>query len=137
MFRRKSFRRMSRDSRSVIRLWCCVKVSPCGAIQTLKYGDLPIVVGADLPAGPKTENGFVYCTLGDAEDSPCGWINADYIFINPAWLVTEKKTGVYAWNSSDAPRIALLNTGTRLPVLKEEGNWLLVSLRGAVGWIKK
>lgn len=107
------------------------------AIQTLKYGDLPIVVGADLPAGPKTENGFVYCTLGDAEDSPCGWINADYIFINPAWLVTEKKTGVYAWNSSDAPRVALLNTGTRLPVLKEEGNWLLVSLRGAVGWIKK
>ena len=79
------------------------------AIQTLKYGDLPIVVGADLPAGPKTENGFVYCTLGDAEDSPCGWVNADYIVINPAWYVTEKETAVYAWNDTAALKPPALN----------------------------
>ncbi len=54
------------------------------ALKTLRYGDQPIIVGADQPEGAKTENGFVYCTLGDSEDSPSGWINADYIVINPA-----------------------------------------------------
>ena len=105
------------------------------AIQVLNYGDLPIIVGADLPAGAKEEKGFIYCVLGDSEDSPCGWINADYIVINPAWYVTEKETAVYAWNDTTAPKLALLGKGSRLPVLKEEGDWLLVSLRGAVGWI--
>ena len=107
------------------------------AMQTLNYGDLPIVVGADLPEGPKEENGFVYCTLGDSEDSPCGWINSDYIFINPAWYVTEKKVTVYAWDDISAPKIALLDKDSRLPILKEEEDWYLVSLRGAVGWIHK
>ena len=106
-------------------------------VKTLNYGDLPIVVGADLPEGPKEENGFVYCTLGDSEDSPCGWLNSDYIFINPAWYVTEKKVTVYAWDDISAPKIALLDKDSRLPILKEEEDWYLVSLRGAVGWIHK
>ena len=66
------------------------------AVQTLNYGDLPIVIGADQPAGAKEENGFVYCTLGDSEDSPCGWINADYIVINPAWYVVSLR-GAAGW----------------------------------------
>lgn len=107
------------------------------AITILEYGDSPIVIGADLPTGARAENGFVYCTLGDSEDSPCGWINADYIVINPAWYVTEKNTPVYAWNDTAAPKVALLDGDTRLPILKEEGDWYLVSLRGAVGWIHK
>ncbi len=106
-------------------------------IQTLNYGDLPIVVGADRPTGAEEENGFVYCTLGDSEDAPCGWINLDYIVINPAWYVTEKETAVYAWNDTDSPKVALLDKDTRLPILKEEDDWYLVSLRGAVGWIYK
>ena len=107
------------------------------AVQTLKYGDLPIVIGADRPAGAKEENGFVCCILGDSEDSPCGWIDSDYITVNPSWYVTEKKTAVYAWNDTAAPRVALLDKDTRLPILKEERDWYLVSLRGAVGWIHK
>ena len=107
------------------------------AIQTLSYGDRPIVVGADLPAGPKEENGFVYCTLGDSEDSPSGWIKSDFIIINPAWYRTEKETPVYAWNDTAALKVALLDKGTRLPILKEDDAWYVVSLRGAAGWIHK
>ena len=107
------------------------------AVQTLHYGDQPIVINADLPTGAKEENGFVYCTLGDSEDSPNGWINADYIVINPAWYVTERETVVYAWNDTAAPKVALLDQGTRLPILKEEGEWYVISLRGAAGWIHK
>lgn len=107
------------------------------AVRTLKYGDMPIVVGADTQEGAKMENGFVYCTLGDSEDSPSGWINADYIIINPAWYVTETQTPVYAWDDASAPRVALLVKDTRLPILKEEGGWYVISLRGAVGWIRQ
>lgn len=107
------------------------------ALQSLDYGDLPIVIDADLPTGPEEENGFVYCTLGDSEDSPCGWIDSGYIVINPAWYVTEQKTPVYAWNDTAAPKVALLDKNTQLPILKEEGDWYIVSLRGAVGWIHR
>ncbi len=107
------------------------------AVETLNYGAMPIVVGADQPDGAKAENGFVYCVLGDSEDAPVGWINADYIVINPAWYVTEKETAVYAWNDTAAPKVALLDKDTRLPILKEEEDWYLVSLRGAAGWIHK
>ncbi len=111
--------------------------SSARAVQTLHYGDEPIVVGADLPAGPKMENGFVYCTLGDSEESPCGWINTDYIAVNPAWYVTEKLTPAYAWNDATALKVGLLDKGTRLPILLELNGWYLVSMRGAAAWIRR
>ena len=104
------------------------------AVQTLQYHALIIVT--------EQSDGWAYCFLGDAEGSPSGWVNADYIIIDPAWYRTETKTPVYAWNDQAAPKIALLEANTVfldpdtfLPILKEEGDWLLVSLRGAVGWI--
>ena len=103
--------------------------SSAKALQTLNYQDLPIVI--------EQRDGWAYCVLGDSEDSPDGWINADYIAIDPAWYRTEGKTAVYAWNDTAAPKVALLDAGTTLPILKEDGDWLVISLRGASGWIHK
>ncbi len=100
-----------------------------GAVETLEYGALPIVIEQN-PA-----DGWAYCTTGDSEDSPKGWVNSDYIAIDPAWFRTEEKTPVYAWNDGGAPKVALLSANTTLPILKDEGEWILVSLRGAAGWI--
>lgn len=104
------------------------------AVQTLRYRDLIIVT--------EQTDGWAHCFLGDAEDSASGWVNADYITIDPAWYRTETKTPVYAWNDTSAPKVALLDANTEfldpdtfLPILKDEGEWLIVSLRGAVGWI--
>lgn len=98
-------------------------------VTTLDFGALPIVM--------KQSDGWAYCSLGDSEDSDMGWVNADYIIIDPAWYRTDEKTPVYAWDSTDAPKVALLAKGTTLPILKEEGKWLIVSLRGATGWIQR
>lgn len=103
-------------------------------VQTLHYGDrINVTNQAD---------GWARAVIGDSEDAPYGWVNADYIVIDPAWYRTEKNTPVYAWNSTAAPKVALLDAntdymdpGTFLPILKNEGEWILVSLRGAVGWI--
>lgn len=97
------------------------------AVMTLEYGSLPIVI--------EQTSGWAYCTTGDSEDSPKGWVNSDYIVIDPSWYRTEQKTPVYAWNSGSAPKVALLDANTTLPILKNEGEWILVSLRGAAGWI--
>ena len=98
-------------------------------VTKLDYGDLPIVM--------EQSDGWAYCALGDSEDSPMGWVNADYIAIDPAWYRTDDRTPVYAWDSSSAKKIALLDADTTLPILKQEGEWLIVSLRGATGWIRR
>ena len=98
-------------------------------LKTLKYLDLPIVMNQS--------DGWAYCVDGDSEDAISGWINTDYIAIDPAWYRTDESTTVYAWNDTNAPKVALLDKGVTLPILKDEGPWLVVSLRGATGWICK
>ena len=96
-------------------------------VKKLQYGDFIIVM--------EQSDGWAYCTLGDSEDALKGWVNADYLAIDPAYFRTEGTTPVYAWNDTAAPKVALLDKDVTLPILKVEGDWLIVSLRGAVGWI--
>ena len=101
--------------------------SSAKAVKTLPYGTRIMVT--------KQSGDWAYCVLGDSEKSPSGWVNSAYITIDPAWYRTDAKTPAYAWNSTTAPRVALLDKNATLPILKIEGNWILVSLRGAAGWI--
>ncbi len=102
--------------------------SNASAVQKLGAGRRIIVT--------KLENGWAECFLSDAVDAEAaGWVNADYIAVDPAWYRTEGKTYVYAWGDTAAPKVALLGADVTLPVLKTEGEWLVVGLRGASGWI--
>lgn len=83
-------------------------------------------------------DGWAQAFLSDAVDAgPSGWVSMDYIAIDPAWYRCDAATPVYAWGDTDAPKVALLSKGDSLPILKDEGDWLVVSLRGASGWIRK
>ena len=98
------------------------------AVQALRYGDRIIVC--------RQEDGWAECFLSDDVDAgPAGWVNSGYIAVDPAWFRTDEATPVFAWNDEAAPRVALLDKDVTLPVLKDEGEWLVVSLRGAAGWI--
>ena len=102
------------------------------AVRTLKNGTRIVVMNQS--------NGWAQCcTSDDVNASPTGWVNADYILIDPAWYrtSTSAKTAVYAWNSTSSPKVALLDKGMILPILKIEGDWIVVSLRGAAGWIHR
>ena len=100
------------------------------AVQTLKYGRRFSVM--------QQSDGWALCILSDDIDaSPAGWVNAEYLAIDPAWYRTEEQTPVFAWNDLEAPKVALLDANTTLPILKEDGEWLIVSLRGTTGWIHK
>lgn len=99
-------------------------------VKTLKYGQKFIVMNQ--------VDGWADVVVSDDVDAaPLGWVNADYIAVDPSWYRTDAKTPVYAWDDIDAPKVALLDKGVTLPVLKDDGRWLVVSLRGATGWIRK
>ena len=101
-----------------------------GTVKTLHYGDTFAV--------QDNWDGWASCfTSDDVDAGQTGWVNADYIIVNPTWYRTDEATPVYAWNDTLAPKVALLSQGTVLPILKDEGEWLIVSLRGASGWICK
>lgn len=103
--------------------------SSAKSVKTLQYGDRIIVM--------KQDNGWAEVILSDDVDTePAGWVNASYLAIDPAWYKTEEKTPVYAWDDTSAPKVGLLDEDVTLPILKDEGDWLIVSLRGATGWIR-
>lgn len=98
------------------------------AVRTLRNGDTFITW--------QNRDGWADCYISENQ-GPIGWVKSDYILIDPAWYKCDEATSVYAWNDTSAPKVALLDKGTLLPILKDDGSWLLVGLRGAVGWIQK
>ena len=91
-----------------------------GILDSLEFGRRIIVM--------KQEDGWaLICLSDDVDGGPAGYVNADYLAIDPAWYRTEAATPVYAWNDTNAPKVALLDKDTLLPILKD----------GATGWIHK
>ncbi len=99
-------------------------------VKTLRYGEKIIVANQ--------VDGWAECFLSDStEGEHAGFVSTEYLIIDPAWYRTDGSTPVYARNDTTAPKVALLKKGVTLPILWDEGDWLIVSLRGATGWIHK
>ena len=97
------------------------------SVKTLHYGDKLMVT--------TQKDGWSECVLSDAVDAgPEGWVNSAYIAVDPAWFKAEETTTVYA---TDALKVGQVSKDTTMPILKDDGKWLVVSLRGASGWIQK
>ena len=100
------------------------------AVKTLNGGDRVTVINQ--------QNGWAQCVLSDNADAvPEGWLNTEYIAIDPAWYQTDDITTVYAWNDTNALKVDQLSKDVVLPILKDDGEWLVVGLHGASGWIHK
>ena len=97
------------------------------SVQTLHYGDRIIVMD--------TKDGWAQAALSDDVDGVPVWVKEEYVAVDPAYYQTEGETVVYAWNDTGAKQVALLDGGTSLPILRDDGDWIVVSLRGAAGWI--
>ena len=100
-------------------------------VETLKYGDQIIAMTSS------GEDGWVQVALGDDVDGVPVWVRSDYVVINPSWYQTDGSTPVYAWAETGAKKVGLISAGNQLPILKDDGDWVCVSLRGASGWIRK
>lgn len=101
-------------------------------VGTLLYGNTPPVI----------ESWDGYAKIYYADASKTGWVRNEYLMMDPAWYVCDDSTQVYAYPDVMAPKIALLDKDTKLPILTEYqddtiNGWVCVSLRGAAGWIRK
>lgn len=100
-----------------------------GVLDTLHDGARIIV--------SEQKDGWAHIFTGDSEDSAEGWVKAEYLAIDPAWYRADSATPVYAWDDTSALKVGLLDKDTVLPILKDDGEWIVVGLRGASGWIHK
>ncbi len=96
------------------------------SVRRLSFGDT-FIVSSEV-------DGWCDCFLSET-GGPVGYVLSDYIAIDPMYFIADESTVVYAWDSVYAKKVAMVGTGTRMPILMERGGWLLVSLRGASGWI--
>ena len=103
-------------------------------VETLRYSGQTI---------PVIESWDGYAKIYYADGSKTGWVRNDYLMMNPAWYVCDEDMQAFAYPDVMAPRVALLDKGTKLPILTEYDDgqslsgWVCVSLRGAAGWIRK
>ena len=85
-------------------------------------------------------DGWCDCNEGESADfvpDPLhGYVLEDYVLVDPMFYVTEASTVVYATKDAKAKKVAMLTKDTSLPIIQGEDGWLLVSLRGAAGWIR-
>ena len=96
------------------------------AVTRLNYGQR----FAAMPLG----NGWCEVYLSETEGM-AGYALEDYLLVNPAFITLEESTPVYAWQARNAKRVGLLATGETYPIIRTEGSWMLISRRGAAGWI--
>lgn len=103
-------------------------------VETLRYSGKTI---------PVIESWDGYAKIYYSDGNKTGWVRNDYLMMNPAWYLCDEDVQAYAYPDVMAPRVALLDKGTKLPILTEYedgeslSGWVCVSLRGAAGWIRK
>jgi hypothetical protein len=92
---------------------------------------------------PVIESWDGYAKIYYSDGNETGWVRSDYLLMDPAWYLCDEDVQVYAYPDTMAPRVALLDKGTKLPIItqwddeKSVNGWVCVSLRGAAGWIRK
>jgi len=91
---------------------------------------------------PVIESWDGYAKIYYSDGNKTGWVRNDYLLMDPAWYLCDEDMQVYAYPDTMSPRVALLDKGTKLPIITEYNDdtingWVCVSLRGAAGWIRK
>ncbi len=99
-------------------------------VTTLYYGD-----GTDTI--PVIEAWDGWAKIYYAEGTKTGWVRSEYLLFDPAWYECDEGTRVYAYDDHLAPCVAYLSKGTKRAIIRETEEWVLISLRGAAGWIYK
>jgi len=66
-----------------------------------------------------------------------GWLLSDYVLQNPAFFTATMETPAYAYPSTSAKRVGLIDAGVELPIIAETEGFYVVSLRAASAFIQK
>lgn len=83
----------------------------------------------------KSQDGWLHVYYLDGSRE--GWVRGEYVLVCPSYVVLDKETPAFAYGNAAAPRVALLEKDTRLPIIHSDDDWFVVSLRGASAWIAR
>ncbi len=64
-----------------------------------------------------------------------GWVRKEYVLMNPTYFTPNEETPVYAMPCSGSKRVGLIDSGTSYPVIGLFDDFLVISLRGASGFV--
>ncbi|MDL2318672.1 SH3 domain-containing protein [Eubacteriales bacterium OttesenSCG-928-A19] len=85
------------------------------------------------------QSGWYYVAYYNAANTAPleGWVLVDFIVRDPSFITTTASTYVYAMPSRDAKKVGQLVSGTQLVIIGEYGDFWVVNLRSASGFIYK
>ena len=64
-----------------------------------------------------------------------GYVRSEYLLYDCRWFTASSSTPVYAYPSPDSPRVGLLDKNSAYPIIAEYNGYLVISLRGASGFV--
>lgn len=100
------------------------------AIATIGYGEYCDVM--------HEEGNWCYISYFDIQNTHVeGWVRSEYVLVNPAYFTPVTETPVYAYPSKAAKRVGLIDNELIYPIIEEYGNYYVISLRGASGFVEK
>lgn len=99
------------------------------AVHTLAYGDAVDILSQDgVWAQVSAQAGAQRVT---------GFVRGEYLLADPAQYVSAGETAVYAYPGEGAPRVGLLDDGEAHPVIARLDGYIVISLRGASGFVRE
>lgn len=99
------------------------------AVHTLAYGDTVDILAQD--------GVWAKVSAGDGAQRVTGYVRGEYLLADPAMYVSAGETAVYAYPGEDAPRVGLLSDGKAHPVIARLDGYIVISLRGASGFVRE
>ena len=64
-----------------------------------------------------------------------GYVRSEYLLYDCLWYTASASTPVYAYPSPEAPRVGLLDKDSAYPIIAEYNGYIVISLRGASGFV--
>lgn len=80
---------------------------------------------------------YVYAWSLEEKAYVQGWLKSDFVVRNPRFVTTHKATFVYAIPDRGGKKVGEVISGTQLVIIGEYGNYWVVNLRSASGFIHK
>lgn len=97
---------------------------------TLPYGSQVEIISE------QNEWNYVTCYNVNGEKY-AGWVKGEYVLADPTYFQASVETPVYALPAAGSKRVGLLDIGATHPILGEIDNFMVISLRGACGFVLK
>ncbi|MGN0747369.1 MAG: hypothetical protein ACI4ML_11885, partial [Aristaeellaceae bacterium] len=89
-----------------------------------------------LPEGDPVDGWqLVTVVADDGSLGYTGYVRSEYLLYDCRWYTAAASTPVYAYPSPEAPRVGLLDKDSAYPIIAEYNGYIVISLRGASGFV--